>query len=319
MKNLWSEILVPAFIAGLTVIGTVGVETTRTVRPDARVRLLREVRLDTLTQDTVHLDTVKPAPQKKETIVKDLSDDDFDFFGVEEEAIDTTPRVYARDTMKVPDSLRLTDPFLYQYYVAVKDSFTHRLVVDSLKAAGDSLDWPRIDSLYLRDSAIVAKEKFRAWYNGLSKSERKKYDNEQKIARLLHRQDSIQQIKDSLKHIKDSILENTPRILETAYLPDSLYYKRLVAWKHDRYFNRVEPFVWDTTFNYHFHDYPYLKEDIGGTSLGMTGSAVQTYNFFKREDPRSTVSYYAPYESWTYTPSSIPMFNTKTPYTELAY
>ena len=319
MKNLWSEILVPAFIAGLTVIGTVGVETTRTVRPDARVRLLREVRLDTLTQDTVHLDTVKPAPQKKETIVKDLSDDDFDFFGVEEEAIDTTPRVYARDTMKVPDSLRLTDPFLYQYYVAVKDSFTHRLVVDSLKAAGDSLDWPRIDSLYLRDSAIVAKEKFRAWYNGLSKSERKKYDNEQKIARLLHRQDSIQQIKDSLKHIKDSILENTPRILETAYLPDSLYYKRLVAWKHDRYFNRVEPFEWDTTFNYHFHDYPYLKEDIGGTSLGMTGSAVQTYNFFKREDPRSTVSYYAPYESWTYTPSSIPMFNTKTPYTELAY
>ena len=319
MKNLWSEILVPAFIAGLTVIGTVGVETTRTVRPDARVRLLREVRLDTLTQDTVHLDTVKPAPQKKETIVKDLSDDDFDFFGVEEEAIDTTPRVYARDTMKVPDSLRLTDPFLYQYYVAVKDSFTHRLVVDSLKAAGDSLDWPRIDSLYLRDSAIVAKEKFRAWYNGLSKSERKKYDNEQKIARLLHRQDSIQQIKDSLKHIKDSILENTPRILETAYLHDSLYYKRLVAWKHDRYFNRVEPFEWDTTFNYHFHDYPYLKEDIGGTSLGMTGSAVQTYNFFKREDPRSTVSYYAPYESWTYTPSSIPMFNTKTPYTELAY
>ena len=319
MKNLWSEILVPAFIAGLTVIGTVGVETTRTVRPDARVRLLREVRLDTLTQDTVHRDTVKPAPQKKETIVKNLSDDDFDFFGVEEEPIDTTPRVYARDTMKVPDSLRLTDPFLYQYYVAVKDSFTHRLVVDSLKAAGDSLDWPRIDSLYLRDSAIVAKEKFRAWYNGLSKSERKKYDNEQKIARLLHRQDSIQQIKDSLKHIKDSILENTPRILETAYLPDSLYYKRLVAWKHDRYFNRVEPFVWDTTFNYHFHDYPYLKEDIGGTSLGMTGSAVQTYNFFKRVDPRSTVSYYAPYESWTYTPSSIPMFNTKTPYTELAY
>ena len=164
MKSLWSEILVPAFIAGLTVIGTVGVESARNARPETRVRLLLEVRLDTLTQDTVHRDTVKPAPQKKETIVKDLSDDDFDFFGVEEEAIDTTPRVYARDTMKVPDSLRLTDPFLYQYYVAVKDSFTHRLVVDSLKAAGDSLDWPRIDSLYLRDSAIVAKENFRARY-----------------------------------------------------------------------------------------------------------------------------------------------------------
>ena len=319
MKNLWSEILVPAVIAGLTVIGTVGVETTRTVRPDARVRLLREVRLDTLTRDTLPPDSTKTAAPKKETVVKDLSDDDFDFFGVEEEPLDTTPRIFARDTMKVPDSLRLKDPFLYQYYVAVKDSFTHRLVVDSLKAAGDSLDWPRIDSLYRLDSAFVAAEKFRAWYNGLSKSERKRYDNEQKIAKILHRQDSIQQIKDSLKHIKDSILQNTPRILETAYLPDSLYYKRLVSWKHDRFFNRVEPFVWDTTADYHFHDYPYLKEDIGGTFLGVPGSAVQTYNFFKREDPRSTVSFYAPYESWTYTPASIPMFNTKTPYTELAY
>ena len=319
MKNLWSEILVPAVIAGLTIVGTVGVESTRTVRPDGRVRLLREVRLDTLLQDTLKRDSVKADVPKKETVVKDLSDDDFDFFGVEDEPIDTTPRIYARDTMRAPESLRSEDPFLYRYYVAVKDSFTHRLVVDSLKAAGDSLDWPRIDSLYRLDSAFVAKEKFRAWYNGLSKSERKKYDNEQKIAKILHRQDSIQQIKDSLKHIKDSILQNTPRILETAYLPNDLYYKRLVTWKHDRYFNRVEPFEWDTTANYHFHDYPYLKEDLGGTFLGMTGSAVQTYNFFKREDPRSTVSYYAPYESWTYTPSSIPMFNTKTPYTELAY
>ena len=315
MKNLWSEILVPAVIAGLTVIGTVGVESTRTVRPDNRLRLLREVRLDTIPRDTVK----KAAAAKKDSV--DLSDDDFDFFGFggTETREDTVPRIYARDTMKVPESLRTTDPFLYRWYVAVKDSFTHRLVVDSLRAAGDSLDWPVIDSLYLADSAFTAKEKFRLWYEGLSKSERKKYDAEQKMARTLHRMDSIQQIKDSLKHIRDSIIENTPRILETAYLPDSLYYKRLVTWRHERHFNRVETFEWDTAFNYHFHDYPYLKEDIGGTFLGMTGSAVQTYNFFKREDPRSTVSYYAPYESWTYTASSIPMFNTKTPYTELAY
>ena len=319
MKNLWSEILVPAVIAGLTVVGTVGVETTRTVRPDARVRLLREVRLDTLRQDSLVRDTLKPAIPQKDTAVTDLSDEGFDFFGESVSEPDTTPRIFARDTMKVPESLREVDTFLYRWYVAVKDSFTHRLVVDSLRAAGDSLNWPRIDSLYRVDSALVAAERFRAWYNGLSKADRKKYDAEQRIARTLHRQDSIQHIKDSLKHIRDSIIENTPRILETAYLPDSLYFKRLVSWKHDRFFNRVEPFEWDTTANYHFHDYPYLREDIGGTFLGMTGSAVQTYNFFKREDPRATVSYYAPYESWTYTPSSIPMFNTKTPYTELAY
>ena len=321
MKNLWSEIIVPAVIAGLTVAGTVGVETSRAVRPDARVYALREVRLDTLRKDTIPQDTLKKAAvARKDTVLQNLSDDDFDFFGETiREVIDTTPPVFARDTMKVPDSLRLTDPFLYQWYVATKDSLTHRIVVDSLRAAGDSLDWPRIDSLYLADSTAAAKERFRLWYASLSKADRKKYDAEQRIQKTLHRQDSIQQIKDSLQRIRDSIVENTPRILETAWLPDSLYYKRLVAWKHDRYFNRLEPYVWDTTANYHFHDYPYLKEDIGGTFLGMTGSAVQTYNFFKREDPRSTVSYYAPYESWTYTASSIPMFNTKTPYTELAY
>ena len=186
MKNLWSEILVPAVIAGLTVIGTVGVESARTVRPGARVRLLREVRLDTLRKDTVPLDTGKKAAAvKKDTILKDLSDEDFNFFGETVQDADTTPVVFARDTMKVPDSLRITDPFLYRWYVATKDSLTHRIVVDSLRAAGDSLDWPRIDSLYLADSALVAKERFRAWYAGLSKLERKKYDAEQRAQRML--------------------------------------------------------------------------------------------------------------------------------------
>ena len=318
MKNLWSEIIVPALIAGLTIAGTVGVESSRSLRPDAHIRPLREVRLDTLRKDTIPQDTVRNAT-KKDTVRQDLSDDDFDFFGESVQETDTVPVIFARDTMKVPDSLRTIDPFLYRWYVATKDSLTHRIVVDSLQAEGDSLEWPRIDSLYIADSTAAANERFRRWYDGLSKAERKRYEIEQKARIIQHRQDSIQHRKDSIKHIKDSIIENTPRILETAYLPDSLYYKRLVAWKHDTWFNRVEPFEWDTTFNYHFHDYPYLREDVGGTFLGMTGSAVQTYNFFKREDPKSTVSYYAPYESWTYTPSSIPMFNTKTPYTELAY
>ena len=319
MKNFWSEILVPVMVASLTLAGTAGVESARSHRPSGRFNLLHELRLDTLDRDTVRKDSVQKEVVKKDTVRKDLSDDEIDFFGETEVPVDTTPRIFARDTMKAPDSLRAVNPFLYRWYVAVKDSLTHRIVVDSLKAAGDSLDWPVIDSLYLADSTAVAREKFRIWYAGLTKAERKRYDYEQKLPAILHRMDSIQQVKDSLKHIRDSIIQNTPRILETAFLPDSLYYKRLVTWKHDPYFNRVEVMEWDTTSNYHFHDYPYLKEDIGGTFLGMTGSAVQTFNFFKREDPRSTVSYYAPYESWTYTPSSLPMFNTKTPYTELSY
>ena len=319
MKNWWSEILVPVAVASLTLAGTAGVETSRTFRPEGRFQQLHAWRIDTLSRETARKDTVKKAVVRKDTLRTNLSDEEFDFFGETEVSKDTTPVIFARDTMKVPDSLKWKDPFLYRWYVAVKDSLTHRIVIDSLKAAGDSLDWPVIDSLYLADSTAVAREKFRIWYAGLPKAERKKYDFEQKLPGILRRQDSIRHVKDSIKHIKDSILQNTPRILETAFLPDSLYYKRLVAWKHDRYFNRLAVMEWDTTSNYHFHDFPYLKEDIGGASLGTTGSAVQTFNFFKREDPRSTVSYYAPYESWTYTPSSLPMFNTKTPYTELSY
>ena len=212
MKNLWSEILVPAVIASLTVIGTVGVESARTVRPDARLRLLREVRLDTLRRDTIPQDTGKKAASTRiDTLRTDLSDDEFDFFGETVQEVDTLPPVFARDTMKVPDSLRLTDPFLYRWYVATKDSLTHRIVVDSLRAAGDSLDWPRIDSLYRIDSTAAAKEAFRLWYAGLSKAERKKYDAEQRIAKILHRQDSIQHIKDSARpHMLPRSLKRDP-------------------------------------------------------------------------------------------------------------
>ena len=89
--------------------------------------------------------------------------------------------VTARDTMKVPDSLRLTDLFRYKYYVAIKDSLTHVIVRDSLKKAGDSLDWPRLDSLYRLDSIETAIRKFNAWYASLDKAARKKYDFEQKM------------------------------------------------------------------------------------------------------------------------------------------
>ncbi len=244
-----------------------------------------------------------------------LEEEEFDLFG---EAQDTTPKIFARDTMRVPDSLKLTDPFLYEWYVAVKDGYTHRLVVDSLKAEGDSLIWPRIDSLYMADSTAVAKAKFDAWYAGLSKSERRRYDYEQKLPAILHKQDSIRRIKDSVQHIKDSIRQNTPRILETAFLPDSLYYKRLVSWKHDRLYNKVEVFEWDTTANYRFYDLPFMKKDVGASWLGMPGAAYQHYNWFLRGEEKSA-SFYEPLEGWSYTPENLVQFNTKTPYTELEY
>lgn len=230
----------------------------------------------------------------------------------------TEPVLSARDTLKAPDSLRLTDPFRYRYYVALLDSLTHKLTVDSLKAAGDSLDWPKLDSLYYADSAATARRKFQEWYDGLDKNARKRYDYEQKMKRKQREMDSIFAIKDSLQAIKDSIRENTPRILETFSLPDSLYYKRLVTWNRDPLFSRVEVQPKDTTFNYTFNDYPFMKNDVGATYLGIVGSPVQTYDFFKRKSV-DKVSFYEPYETYSFSPSTLPMYNTKTPYTELSY
>ena len=311
MKNFWAEILVPATIAGLTLAGTFGVETSRAVRLTLPQRD-SVVRSDSLPPK----DSLKPSKDSLKA-PKDSLTDEFDLFGEAPE--DTAPKVYARDTMKVPDSLKVTDPFLYQWYVAVKDSFTHRLVVDSLKAEGDTLLWPHIDSLYLSDSTLKAKLAWERKWASMSKKERKKWTYENiELPRIRREQDSIFQVKDSLQHIKDSIIENTPRILETSYLPDSLYYKRLVAWKVNRDFNQIEVMPWDTTADYHFYDYNFMRSDVGATWLGMPGSAVQTYDFFQRDNDES-VSFYAPVESWTYTPGTLPMFNTKTPYTELEY
>ena len=231
---------------------------------------------------------------------------------------DTLPALTARDTMKVPDSLRLTDPFRYKYYVALRDSLTHKFIIDSLKAAGDSLDWPRVDSIYYADSTAKARREFELWYAGLDKAARKRYDADQKFRRKQREMDSLYAIKDSLKAIRDSIRENTPRILETFSLPDSLQYKRIITWNRDPLFAKVSVVPKDTTFNYTFNDYPFQREDVGGTYLGIIGSPVQTYDFFKRKSI-DRISFYEPYEIYSYSPSTLPMYNTKTPYTELAY
>ena len=321
MAKLWADILVPMAIAGAVAAQTLGVEMHRAKQLHAF--------FPGAVRDTVQVDTAPPRQADSLTVPKDSIivpkdslkapedslEDDFDLFGEEEEG----PVIHARDTMKVPDSLKITDPFLYQWYVATKDSYTHKLVVDSLKAEGDSLIWPRVDSLFVADSTLQARLAWERKWNSMSKAEKKRWTYENvTLPAILHRQDSIFKVKDSIKHIKDSIRENTPRILETAFLSDSLLYKRLVAWKHNRLYNSIEPIQWDTTANYHFYDYPFMRKDVGATWLGMPGSAVQQYNFFRRGEDQST-SYYDALESWTHTPENLVQFNTKTPYTELEY
>ena len=227
----------------------------------------------------------------------------------------------ARDTIKVPDSLRLTDPFFYKYYVAVKDSTTRAFVRDSLKTAGDTLGLMRLDSLYIKDSTDIAIAKHNAWYASLTRKERKKYDAEQKLPELIAKANRKVAVKDSIRAYKDSVTQATPRILETFAFPDSLKYKRIVTWTHDRDFHDIvglrdqSP---DSCFNNNFHDYPFLKQDVNATWLGVIGAPVQLNDYFKRKETENEI-FYTPYQLYSYTPETLPQYNTKTTYTELNY
>ena len=271
-----------------------------------------------------------------------------------EAAPDTLPHLTARDTIKVPDSLRLTDPFRYKYYVALIDSLTHVIVCDSLKhsydslkvssdtlmrrflqshtlsdslqsstdsihARLDSIDWRKVDSIYLADSAAIAKAEFDAWFSTLSRKEKKAWKAEQILPIKLAEMDSLKKAKEKEKEARDSLIEVTPRILETYYLPDSLQYKRILTWTVDQDFHKLSPHTLDTTYNHHYYDdLPWLRKDVNASWLGVSGAPVQMYNYFKRENCEG-VDFYNALEAWTFNPSNLPHYNSKTPYTELAY
>ena len=210
-----------------------------------------------------------------------------------------------------------TDEPLDSMAVAV-DTVPHLSPRDSLRALLDSTLWDKIDSIYLADSTAKAKAAFDAWYAGLSRKERKKYDLEQKGKRLQARADSLAKVREERKNVRDSIAETTPRILETYALPDSLYYKRLIAWTRDPDFGRMSPFVPDTSYNAHFHDYAFQRSDVNATWLGVAGSPVQHYDWFQRRSDEGVIFYDAQ-EAWSYSHRTLPHYNTKVPYTELAY
>lgn len=121
-----------------------------------------------------------------------------------------------------------------------------------------------------------------------------------------------------LRAYRDSVRIATPRIIESFVLPDSLKYKRTIAWTADMNFNEIKFEEIQNRYNHHFFDYPFYKKDVNADYLGTVGSPAQPHNYFKRE---STYNFDAadPLLVYSYTPGSIPYYNTKNPYTELAY
>lgn len=130
--------------------------------------------------------------------------------------------------------------------------------------------------------------------------------------------DSARRVRDSLKGIRDSIRWSKPRVLETGFVPDSLYYKRILSWNTGPYINDYRHMHMDTTFNDWFTEYPFYKEDLDAVYLGTVGSAVQNVNFFRRRE-LDRFKAYAPYITYSHVPENMPFYNVKAPYTELAY
>ena len=297
MKNLMAKIWVPFLLVAVAAIQSFGIDAGRAI---GFKKIADSLMVNILTDTTV-VDSIV-----KEAIVADSLQSD------------TTIVLTARDTIIAPDSLKETDPFFYKYYVAVKDSATRAQVRDSLIQAQDTLELLKLDSLYIKDSTEVAIAKHNAWYASLTKKERKKYDYEQALPAKIAEMKRKMEVKDSIKAVKDSIIAETPRILETFAIPDSMQYKRIITWKEDRHFHDVNLQPFDTTYNYNFNEYPYYHEDINTTSLGVSGSPEQSYNYFKRVSTENAI-FYTTSQRYSYSPETLPNYNTKTPYTELAY
>lgn len=288
MVKLIGKILVPALLVGTAAIQSFGIDAGRAVR---------------FLQDH---DSTAFSQGSDSLYISDSMD-----------IMDTTV-VSPRDTITVPDSLRETDPLKFRYFIALRDSVTRIQTRDSLMAAKDTIGLMQFDSLYTKDSAEVAQAKFNAWYGSLTKKERRKYDYEQELPKKMAAAMAKLERADSIKAAKDSAIAAKPRILETYAVPDSMQYKRMITWTHDRNFNEVQLFDYDTTYNWHYNDLPIYREDINANHLGPAGSASQLYNFFRREEADNAI-FFTPYQIYNYTPENLPMYNTKTPYTELAY
>lgn len=302
MKNFLAKIWFPTLLIGLAAVQSFGIDTSRALSiPGLR--------------DSIILSRIDDT-SSAEVAVVDSSSATLDTLAVADTAIQDT--IAARDTIRIPDSLEFKDPFFFKYYIAVKDSTTRKQVRDSLMQIGDTLELMKLDSLYIKDSTEVAVAKFNAWYNSLTRKERKKYDYEQELPAKIAEMNRKMEVKDSLRAVKDSIISATPRILETFAVPDSMHYKRIITWKHDRKFHDVNIQKFDTTYNYHFYDYPFFKEDVNTTWLGVSGSPEQSFNYFKRENLDNAI-FYTGLQRYSFTAENLLNYNTKTPYTELAY
>lgn len=232
------------------------------------------------------------------------------------------PRLHIPDSVLMTwtaDSLRAySDSIMALYPIDSMVLYEEPVLLDapdSIQAHVDSVFY----SIFKADSLAKAKIAFQHWFDSLPKKEQKKWITENVTIPMQKRKmDSILHIKDSIQAYKDSVIQNTPRILETTYIPDSMFYKRIIVLTQDKFNGEFKTADLDTSYNYHFYDYPFLRKDVNATWLGVAGGPLQYYDADKR-DEEANVLFFSPLRAWTYDSSDAPSFNTKTPATELAY
>lgn len=225
-----------------------------------------------------------------------------------EVAAGSTDSTVVADFLAGVDSLQVADSVAIPDSLSVSDSVT---VSDSL-AVPDSLN-----DLTAADTVVYTKRQLRQMAKDSARKRKDAYlDSLSAIKQASI--DSVRHIRDSIKAFRDSVRWSKPRVLETGFVPDSLYYRRILSWNVGPYVNDYRHMKMDTTFNDWYTEYPFYKEDIDAVYLGTAGSATQSVNFFKRRE-FDQFKAYAPYLTYSHTPENAPFFNVKAPYTELAY
>ncbi|MBO7268843.1 MAG: putative porin [Bacteroidales bacterium] len=186
---------------------------------------------------------------------------------------------------------------------------------DSVKVAAgaDSL------KVQIADSLAVAQDKIAAGRDSLAVGADSLAAQKDSVAvKVLSQKEMRKLQRDSIKTRRDSIIKNTPRILLTYVFTDTIKNQRMFLWNADTYFNKPVNIDPDTTYNDWFVETPDRKNDVGANYLGVAGSAMVYNNWFKRPE-LDIFPFFEPYLPYSYTTETLPFYNTKTPYTELAY
>ena len=199
-----------------------------------------------------------------------------------------------RDSLASPDSL---PPLDSATLAAIADSIRLQELRDSL----DRIFWGEIDTATLPTLDTLS----RAYFDS--------------IARFLPDTNDIKRAMRRIqKEERDSIRASIPRVLETWVVPDSMYYRRILVWTSDKRFNEFTEQGLDTTANSNYYEQPMFRKDINATWLGTNGSAALYHNWFRREEMEDAPMF-TPYAGDTFTDETAKQYNTKTPYSELAY